>query len=105
MASYKNKKNRVWLRIPSKFESVVVTFVLITSVWATYQFEMALREKKQIIVEQELFIEKINHANAALALWREHLIEREYIVELREQKLDDSKKVINYKIADGMIRL
>ncbi len=105
MVSQKNKNNQAWLKMPSRFESVVIMFVLIASVWTTYQFEMALREKKQIVVEQELFIDKLNQSGVALAKWREHLIEREYIVELREQKLDDNKIVFHYEIFHGMMTI
>ncbi len=105
MISQKNKKSNGWLRIPSKFELVVILFVLIISGFATYQLEITLKEKNQIVVEQEQFIEIMNHSNAALALWKEHLIEREHIVELREQKLDDSKQVINHRMSHGLMQL
>jgi len=105
MVSQKEKRNNDWLRMPSKSELVVIVFVLIVSGFATYQLEMTLKEKNQIVVEQEQFIEIMNHTNAAFAEWRARLIEREHIVELREQKIDDSKQVINHRMSHGLMRL
>ncbi len=105
MVSQQNRKDCFWLRMPSKFESVIIVFMLIVAGFTTYQLEMTLAEKKQIVVEQEQFIEIMNQSNAALALWREHLIERERMIGLREQRLDDSKQVINYKVPHRMVKL